>query len=95
MFEIKPCEIVVIRKSGRPNPRCGTYSSDVYSSVPLAQGMPVPKLGHDRNGVKTGVLSEGRRDNLKCIRVSLETVRFHTLQRMSVVRQQPRNVDLR
>jgi len=95
MLEIKPCEITVACKSGRSDPRGGTYRSDVDSSVSLTEGMPIPKLGNDGNRVKPGILCKGRRDNLKCIRVSLETVRFHALQRMSVVRQQSRNVDLR
>ena len=72
-----------------------TYSSDVDSSVPLTEGMSIPKLSNDGNRVKTGVFSKSCWDDLKCICVSLETVRFHALQRTSVVRQQSRNVDFR
>lgn len=94
MFEIRPYKMTMY-KDGVFDPMCDTYSSDIDSCVPLAEGMPIPKLSNDGNRVKTSVFSEGRRDDLKRVRVSLETVRFHTLQRMSVGRQEPRNVDLR
>lgn len=42
--------------------------------------MPIPKLGDDRNRVKTSIFGESRRYNLERIRVRLETVRFHALQ---------------
>lgn len=95
MFEIRPYKIATVWKGSMFDTMCDTYSSDVYSRIPLAEGMPIPKLGNDGNWVKASVFGEGRRNDLKCVRVSLETVRFHTLQRMGVVRQEPRNMDLR
>ena len=80
MFEIRPYRIATVCKDDAFDPMCDTYSSDIDSCVPLAEGVPIPKLSDDCNWVKTGVLGEGRRNNLKRIRVSLETVRFHALQ---------------
>jgi len=80
MFEIRPYGIATVCKYGVFDPMCDTYSSDIDSCVPLAEGVPIPKLSNNCNWVKTGVFGEGRRNNLKCVCVSLETVRFHTLQ---------------
>ena len=94
MFEIRPYKIVVVHKNDEFHIKCGTYSPDVNSRVPLAEGVPISKLSDDGNRVETGVFSEGRWNNLERVCIRLETVRFHALQRMSIVRQESRNVDL-
>lgn len=80
MFEIRPYEIAVVRKNGEFNPRSDTYGPNINSCVPLPEGMPVPKLRNDGNRVKASVFGQSRWNDLKCVRVGLETICFHPLQ---------------
>ena len=89
MFDIKPYKIAVIYKSDKFHLKRNTYSSDVNTRVLLAKSMPISKFSDDGNRIKTSIFSESRRYDLKRICVRLETVRFHTLQRMSVICQEP------
>lgn len=57
--------------------------------------MSVPELSHDRDRVKTGVLSQSGRNDLKCFGESLETVGFLALERLGVLVEQAGDVDLR
>ena len=56
--------------------------------------MPVAQLGDDGDRVEPCVLSEGRWNDLKRIRIRLEAIRFHALERVRVLRQQSRDVNL-
>jgi hypothetical protein len=55
----------------------------------------VAKLGNDRDGIESGILSERRRDDLERVSVCLEAVCLHASQRLRILRQHARYVDLR
>lgn len=72
----------------------GTDFSDVDAGGVLAVGVPVAKLGDDRDGIEAGVLGERRRDDLERVGEGLEAVGLHALERLRVLREQTRDVDL-
>ena len=55
--------------------------------------MSIPQLGDDSDGVQPCIFGECRRDNLEGISIGLEAVCLHSLQRLSVLREQARDVD--
>ena len=57
--------------------------------------MPVPQLGDDGDGVESSVLGEGGGDDLESLSEGLETVGFHSLEGLTVLSEQTRDVDLR
>jgi hypothetical protein len=58
---------------------------DVDTGVALAKGVAVAKLGDDGDGVEPSILGERRRDDLECVSVCLEAVRFHAGQRLCIL----------
>lgn len=71
-----------------------SHLPNVDSSVLLAQSMPVSQLGNDSDRVQTGVLSERSRDDLERFSKRLETIGLFASQRLAVLGEQARNVDL-
>lgn len=57
--------------------------------------MAISKFGDDCDGVQAGILSEGGWDHFQGISVGLEAVGLHSLERLSVLWKQARNVDFR
>ena len=70
------------------------YLADVDACILLSKCMPVPELGDDGNRVETSVLGKRRRNDFERIRICLEAIRFHALERIRVLGEQPRDVDL-
>lgn len=56
--------------------------------------MTITKFGDDRDRVKPGILGERCRDDLERVCVRLEAVCLHASQRLCVLRQHARYVDL-
>lgn len=102
MFEIKPCSKVVQSVDAtqrdhigiQPHIPISSHLPDVDSSVLLAQSMPVSQLGNNSDRVQTGVLGERSRDDLERFSKCLETIGLFASQRLAVLGEQARNVDL-
>jgi len=71
------------------------YLSDVDTRVSFAEGMSVSELSDYGDGVETCVLGQGGRYHFEGIGICLETVCFHAFERLGVLREQTRDVDLR
>ena len=69
--------------------------ADVDSGIALAESMAVAELGDNGDWVEASVLSEGGRDDFKCVCVGLETVCLHSLERLCVLGKESRDMDLR
>jgi hypothetical protein len=57
--------------------------------------MPVSQLGNDSDRVQTGVLGERSRDDLERFSERLETIGLFASQRLAVLGEQARNMNLR
>lgn len=102
MFEIKPCSKVVQSVDAKTTRHEGTdpripissHLPNVDSSVLLAQSVPVSQLGDDSDRVQTGVLGERSRDDFERFSKRLKTIGLFASQRLAVLGEQARNVDL-
>lgn len=62
--------------------------------MPLTESVSVSQFRDNRNRVQARILCQSRRDDLERLGECLETVRLFTLQRLRVLREHTRQVDL-
>ena len=70
------------------------YLSDIDTCIPFSQGMSVSELGDYGDGVETCVFGQGCRYYFERISICLEAVGLHAFERLGMLREQTRDVDL-
>lgn len=85
MFEMMPCA----RCQQSPSTSDGAMNHllDVDAGVGVTEGVLVPQLGDDGDGVQTGVLGKSGGDDLERLGECLEAVRLLALERLGVLRE--------
>jgi hypothetical protein len=73
--------------------RVNTNLADVDASIPLSKCMSVAQLGDDCNGVQASVFCQSVGDDLESVCVCLEAIGLHSLEGVSVLREQSGYVD--
>lgn len=75
--------------------KTGTHSPNVNTRIALSHRVSVPEFGDDGDWVQAGVLCESSRDDFKGVGVCLEAICFHAFERLCVLGEHSRDVDLR